>query len=106
MANVRVNVRIGDRQYKMKDVTADQEAILRKAEKILNELLKEKMNTYLGQTNTKSGILLDKQDIYAMSAFECVLDKVMADEQNSDSSRKMSSLLADVHKSIDEGLFK
>lgn len=103
MANVRVNVKIGDRHYKMKDVTADHEATLRKAEKMLNALLKQKLNTYSGQLN--GGLHLDKQDIYAMSAFECMLDKVIAEEQYSSNNKEMGELLESVHKSIDKELF-
>ena len=66
MENLSIKIKISDREYPMKVSPEDEEKI-RKAGKIVNE----KIRIY----REKFGID-DKQDLLAMVAFDCIVDKM------------------------------
>lgn len=71
MDELSIKIKIADREYPMKVKLSDEERV-RAAGKLINE----KIKTY----RDKFG-LDDKQDLLAMVAFDCVVDK-MAEEEN------------------------
>ncbi len=71
MDELSIKIKIADREYPMKVKLSDEERV-RAAGKLINERIK----TY----RDKFG-LDDKQDLLAMVAFDCVVDK-MAEEEN------------------------
>lgn len=66
-----IKIRIADREYPMKVSTSDEERI-RQAGKIINQRLK----AYRDQFGID-----DKQDLLAMVAFDCLIDKMHAEDQ-------------------------
>ena len=71
MDELSVKIKIADREYPMKVKRSDEERV-RNAGKIINE----KIKTY----RDKFGID-DKQDLLAMVAFDCLVEKI-TDEEN------------------------
>lgn len=71
MAELSIRIKIGDREYPMR-CRAEEEEALRTAGKMVNDKLKSYRDRF--------GID-DKQDLLAMVAFECLVEKLQA-EQN------------------------
>ena len=71
MEDLSIKIKIADREYPMKVKRKDEERI-RSAGKVINEKIKHYREQF--------GID-DKQDLLAMVAFDCLVDK-MADEEN------------------------
>lgn len=71
MDELSIKIKIADREYPMKVKLSDEERV-RAAGKLINERIKS--------YREKFG-LDDKQDLLAMVAFDCVVDK-MAEEEN------------------------
>jgi cell division protein ZapA len=65
-----IKLRIADREYPMK-VSANDEERIRRAGKIINQRIK----AYRDQFGID-----DKQDLLAMVAFDCLIDKMHAEE--------------------------
>ncbi len=65
-----IKIKIGDREYPMKVKPADEERV-RKASKSINEKLK----SYKDQFGID-----DKQDLMAMVAFDCLVEKMTTEE--------------------------
>ena len=74
MDELSIKIKIADREYPMKVKRTDEER-MRVAGKLVNEKIKHYRD--------KFGID-DKQDLLAMVAFDCLVDK-MADEENQQS---------------------
>lgn len=66
MGELSIKIKIGDREYPMK-VEASEEAAIRQAGKELNE----KIKSYRDQFGID-----DKQDLLAMVAFDCMIEKM------------------------------
>ena len=66
MNELSIKIKIGDREYPMK-VDANQEEILRKAGKLINERIK----SYKDQLGID-----DKQDLLAMVAFDSIVEQI------------------------------
>lgn len=92
MAELSIKIRIGNREYPMR-VKAEDEERIRKAGKLLNEKIKNYQNQF--------GID-DTQDLVAMVAFDCLVEKLKR-EESSDASddfalgeiSKLNQLIAD-----------
>lgn len=74
MSELSIKIRIGNREYPMKVAVEDEERI-RKAGKILHE----KIKTYRDQFGID-----DSQDLLAMVAFDCLVEKMKQEESSSD----------------------
>ena len=74
MEELSIRIKIADREYPMKVKRTD-EARVRAAGKMINE----KFKFYREQFGID-----DKQDLLAMVAFDCLVDKMAADENHSD----------------------
>ncbi len=72
MAELSIKIKIGNREYPMR-VKAEDEAMIRQAGKKINEQIK----VYQDQFGID-----DKQDLLAMVAFDCVVDKFRTQEKN------------------------
>ena len=70
MAELSIKLRIGNREYPMK-VKAEDEERIRRAGKVLNE----KIKTYKNQFGID-----DNQDLIAMVAFDCLVEKMKNEE--------------------------
>jgi len=70
MAELSIKIRIGNREYPMR-VKAEDEERIRRAGKLLNEKIKNYQNQF--------GID-DTQDLVAMVAFDCLVEKLKRDE--------------------------
>lgn len=75
MAELSIKIRIGNREYPMR-VKAEDEERIRRAGKLLNEKIKNYQNQF--------GID-DTQDLAAMVAFDCLVEKLKR-EETSDAS--------------------
>lgn len=92
MAELSIKIRIGNREYPMKVKTEDEERI-RRAGKQLNE----KIKNYQSQFGID-----DTQDLVAMVAFDCLVEKIKR-EESSDASEdfalkeiaKLNNLISD-----------
>ncbi len=73
MDELSIKIKIADREYPMK-VKRNEEERVRAAGKIINEKLK----SYREQFG-----LDDKQDLLAMTAFDCLIEKMAAEESTS-----------------------
>jgi len=91
MAELSIKLRIGNREYPMR-VKAEDEERIRKAGKMLNDKIKSYRNQF--------GIE-DNQDLLAMVAFDCLVDKMKkeetletTDEVSLDQIKNISQLIA------------
>jgi cell division protein ZapA len=73
MGELSIKIKIGDREYPMRVDAADEERI-RRAGKMINEKIKAYKNQF--------GID-DKQDLLAMVAFDCAVERMRSEETNS-----------------------
>ncbi len=74
MAELSIKIRIGNREYPMKVLAQDEERI-RRAGKILHE----KVKSYREQFGID-----DNQDLLAMVAFDCLVEKMKMEEVTTD----------------------
>ncbi len=92
MAELSIKIRIGNREYPMR-VKAEDEERIRKAGKLLNE----KIKNYQSQFGID-----DTQDLAAMVAFDCLVEKLKREETSEASDdfalgeiSKLNQLIAD-----------
>ncbi|EMR01044.1 cell division protein ZapA [Cesiribacter andamanensis] len=94
MAELSIRIKIGDREYPIK-VSAAEEEKVRRAGKLINE----KMRAYTARFG-----LHDKQDLLAMVAFDCIVERleteaktvVKEDETLSNKLDHLNNLLSQV----------
>lgn len=93
MGELSIRIKIGDREYPMK-VSAAEEEKVRRAGKLINE----KMREYTARFG-----LHDKQDLLAMVAFDCIVERFetesntgSVDETISNKLDHLNSLLSQV----------
>ena len=72
MAELSIKIKIGNREYPMR-VKAEDEERIRKAGKLLNE----KVKSYQSQFGID-----DAQDLLAMVAFDCLVEKLKREESS------------------------
>jgi cell division protein ZapA len=94
MGDLSIKIRIADREYPMRVHTEDQEKI-RIAGKLLNEKLKEFKEQF--------GVE-DKQDLIAMVAFDCFVEKLTSGEDASQSMKVIFQKLSDMDDLISSAL--
>jgi len=81
MEELSIKIKIGDREYPMKVKRADEERI-----RIAGKLINEKLRSYREQFGIE-----DKQDLLAMVAFDCLIDKMAVE---------------DTHQNVDQTVFE
>ena len=70
MEDLSIKIKIADREYPMKVKLTDEERV-----RMVGKLINEKIKSYREQFGID-----DKQDLLAMVAFDCLIDKMAADE--------------------------
>jgi cell division protein ZapA len=68
--DLSIKIKIADREYPMKVKLTDEERV-----RMAGKLINEKIKSYREQFGID-----DKQDLLAMVAFDCLIDKMAADE--------------------------
>lgn len=81
MEELSIKIKIADREYPMKVKRTDEERV-----RIAGKLINEKLKSYREQYGID-----DKQDLLAMVAFDCIVDKMAAEE---------------THQAIDQTVFE
>jgi cell division protein ZapA len=94
MGDLSIKIRIADREYPMRVQSEDQEKI-RLAGKLLNEKLREFQEQF--------GVE-DKQDLIAMVAFDCFVEKLTSGEESSQSLKIIFQKLSDMDDLISTAL--
>lgn len=94
MAELSIKLRIGNREYPMRVKSEDEERI-RKAGKILNDKVKKYREQF--------GID-DNQDLLAMVAFDCLIEKMKNEEQAGSVDEISSQHLARLNQMISNAL--
>jgi cell division protein ZapA len=84
MADISIKLKIADREYPMR-VNASEEEIIRKAGKVLNERIKAYQDKYR---------IDDKQDLLAMVAFDCWMEKNRQETEHQDNDTLVGTKLA------------
>lgn len=70
MEELSIKIKIADREYPMKVKRSDEQRV-----RIAGKLINEKIKSYREQYGID-----DKQDLLAMVAFDCIVDKMVAEE--------------------------
>jgi cell division protein ZapA len=70
MEDLSIKIKIADREYPMKVKRVDEERV-----RMAGKLINEKIKTYREQFSID-----DKQDLLAMVAFDCLIDKMASEE--------------------------
>ena len=72
MEELSIRIKIADREYPMKVKLSDEERV-----RMAGRLINEKLKSYREQFGIE-----DKQDLLAMVAFDCLVDKMAAEENH------------------------
>lgn len=72
MEDLSIKIKIADREYPMKVKREDEERV-----RMAGRLINEKIKSYGEQFGIN-----DKQDLLAMVAFDCLIEKITSDETN------------------------
>lgn len=72
MDELSIRIKIADREYPMKVKREDEERV-----RMASRLINEKLRTYREQFGID-----DKQDLLAMVAFDCMVDKMTSEESH------------------------
>lgn len=94
MADLSIKLRIANREYPMR-VKAEDEERIRKAGKILNDKVKKYKEQF--------GID-DNQDLLAMVAFDCLIEKMKNEEQTGSVDEASSQQVAQLNQLISDAL--
>lgn len=94
MAELSIRIKIGDREYPMRVQPGDEERI-RLAGKAINEKIKAYRNQF--------GID-DKQDLLAMVAFDCLVEKMQSEENNTGGYESVATKIRSLNELISRAL--
>ncbi|MBV6645445.1 MAG: cell division protein ZapA [Cyclobacteriaceae bacterium] len=94
MAELSIKLKIGNREYPMRVDAKDEERI-RKAGKAINEKIKSYRERF--------GID-DNQDLLAMVAFDCLVEKMKNDEQSATTDEAALSQLHQLNQLLSDSL--
>lgn len=94
MGELSIKIKIGEREYPMR-VSATEEERLRLAGRALNE----KMKTFKDAFGID-----DRQDLLAMVAFDCMVEKIKSENSQIAFSNKVALKIADIDRMIDSSL--
>ena len=72
MEELSIKIKIADREYPMKVKQSDEERI-----RVASKLINEKLRSYREQFGIE-----DKQDLLAMVAFDCLIDKMALEDKH------------------------
>ncbi|MEJ2005512.1 MAG: cell division protein ZapA [Cyclobacteriaceae bacterium] len=94
MDELSIKIKIADREYPMKVRPADEERV-RKAGKSINERLRSYRERF--------GID-DKQDLLSMVAFDCLIEKMEAEEKSYGADESVLEKISDLNTKISQAL--
>jgi len=94
MEELSIKIKIADREYPMKVKPADEERV-RKAGKNINERIR--------MYREKFGID-DKQDLLSMVAFDCLIDKMEAEESHFGVDETVVEKISELNHKISQSL--
>jgi cell division protein ZapA len=94
MKEFKISVNICDRAYRLK-VNSDEEEIIRKATKKIDEQIKEYSHHYAYN---------DKQDLLAMTALHFTLSSIKCDEEKAGIREALDSKIGDIESVVNEHL--
>lgn len=94
MTELSIRLKIGDREYPMKVSTDDEEKI-RRAGKLINERIRTYRNRF--------GIN-DKQDLLAMVAFDCIVEQMNNELQETETDPSVSAKIDQLNALINEAI--
>ncbi len=94
MAELSIRIRIGDREYPMRVQPGDEERI-RLAGKTINEKIKVYRNQF--------GID-DKQDLLAMVAFDCLVEKLQLEENQDGDDESIINRVRSLNELVSKAL--
>ena len=94
MGELSIKIKIADREYPMR-IDSSEEERLRLAGKMVNEKLKNYRDQF--------GID-DKQDLLAMVAFDCMVEKMKTETSNSGLTDNIESRISYLDKLVSEAL--
>lgn len=90
MDELAIKIKIGDRDYPMR-INAEEEEIIRAAGRMVNEQMKAYKESF--------GIN-DKQDLLAMVAFDCLIEKIRSDEDTNKKQLALTERIEGITKKI------
>lgn len=94
MGELSIKIKIGDREYPMR-VSAQEEERLRIAGRMVNE----RMKRYRDQFGID-----DKQDLLAMVAFDCLIEKMRSESETGGLDNEISSRISGIQHLINSAL--
>ncbi|WP_224996831.1 cell division protein ZapA [Cesiribacter sp. SM1] len=94
MGELSIRIKIGDREYPMK-VSAAEEEKVRRAGKLINE----KMREYTARFG-----LHDKQDLLAMVAFDCIVERFETESKTGTVDESISNKLDHLNSLLNQVL--
>lgn len=94
MGELSIRIKIGDREYPMKVSPAEEEKV-RKAGKLINEKLRD----YTARFG-----LHDKQDLLAMVAFDCIVERFNTESDTGSADETISNKLDHLNKLLSQVL--
>ncbi len=96
MGELSIKIKIADREYPMK-VLASEEEYIRRAGRLVNEQYKAYKDRFK---------IDDKQDLLAMVAFDCLIDKIRSENKQSATNEVISGKLTDMDDLISSVLLE
>lgn len=94
MDELSIKIRIADREYPMK-VRREEEARVRNAGKMINDMMKS--------YKEKFGIE-DKQDLLAMVAFDCLVDKMAFEETHQHVDQSVAEKVDQLNRLVSQSI--
>jgi cell division protein ZapA len=94
MGELSIKIKIGDREYPMRVDSAEEERL-----RIAGRTVNEKMKNYRDQFGID-----DKQDLLAMVAFDCLVEKMRTDAVSSGLNNSISAKISDLDHLISSTL--
>ncbi len=94
MGDLSIKIRIADREYPIR-ASANQEERLRRAGKEINDRVRE-LRAQLG--------IDDKQDLLAMVAINCMVEKLLLDEDRTKLHTTISNKIEHIHSIVSSAL--
>jgi cell division protein ZapA len=94
MGELSIKIKIGDREYPMKVDSAEEERL-----RIAGRVVNEKMKSYRDHFGID-----DKQDLLAMVAFDCLVEKMRSDAANAGITNDIASRISGIDHLISTAL--
>ena len=94
MAELSIRIKIGDREYPMRVNPGDEERL-----RLAGKLVNEKIKAYRDQFGID-----DKQDLLAMVAFDCLIEKLQLEEDNEGVEQSIVNKVKNLNELISRAL--